>query len=209
MFTGIITDIGCVAAVRGNIASGLSIDIETRLDAKDLLVGASVACSGVCLTVTEPPEPRDNVLRFSVDVSPESLSVTAIGQWSVGHAINLEPALRMGDTLGGHWVSGHVDGVGIIERVIEAGEGHQRWFITCPNALMGYIAERGSIAVDGCSLTVVEVSSGYFAFNMIPHTRVQASFRHNNSGDLVHLEVDILARYVACWNAHDKDKGNT
>ena len=200
MFTGIVTDIGRLSAIRGSLEKGLSFDIVTRLPKADLAVGASVACGGVCLTVTKEIQRHENGWIFTVDASPETLSVTTLGDWKIGDAINLEAALRVGDPLGGHWVSGHVDGVGTVAEMITVGDGHTRWFITCPDALMVYIADRGSVAVDGCSLTVIEVTSRGFAFNMIPHTRAQTSFVERSVGVLVHIEVDILARYIARWN---------
>ncbi len=200
MFTGIITDIGRLYAIRGNAEGGFSFDIATRLPKADLAIGASVACSGVCLTVSAEVRSGDDGWIFTVDASPETLSVTNLGDWQVGEAINLEAALRVGDALGGHWVSGHVDGVGTVRTITTVGDGHMRWFIACPAELMVYIADRGSVAVDGCSLTVTEVTSEGFAFNMIPHTRAQTSFVERSEGASVHIEVDILARYIARWN---------
>ena len=201
MFTGIITDIGRLSAIPGTKEQGLRFDIATHLPQADLAIGASVACGGVCLTVTQEVQKQQNGARvFSVDVSPETLSVTTLGDWQVGMAINLEAALRVGDALGGHWVSGHVDGVGSVTKITPAGDGHQRWFIACPLELMVYIADRGSIAVDGCSLTVVEVDAEGFAFNMIPHTCAHTSFAERGEGASVHVEVDVLARYIARWN---------
>ncbi len=200
MFTGIITDVGRLSAISGSVDQGLSFDIATQLPKTDLAIGASVSCSGVCLTVTSAVQDDDGHWTFRVDASPETLSVTTLSDWRVGSSINLEAALRVGDALGGHWVSGHVDGVGSVQKITTAGDGHQRWFIACPSALMVYIADRGSVAVDGCSLTVIEVTSEGFAFNMIPHTRAQTSFVERREGALVHIEVDILARYIARWN---------
>lgn len=199
MFTGIITAVGCLKAVRGDSRRGLSLDIQCNLPRKDLAQGASVACNGVCLTVIKAEETVSDGYVFTAEVSPETLSVTDIGSWRNGHKINLEGSLRVGDALGGHWVTGHVDGLGHIQQVVTAGDGHQRWFIACPEELMGYIAPRGSVAVDGCSLTVVEVRTGYFALNMIPHTLGQTRFDECSVNDAVHIEVDILARYVARW----------
>lgn len=203
MFTGIIVAQGRVTTVCGDEKAGLSLDIFTDLAPKDLALGASVACNGVCLTVVNYTH-QDSGHVFRVDVSPETLSVTTLGQWAVGQEINLEPALRVGDALGGHWVTGHVDGIGQVKDIVPAGDGHERWFIACPDELMGYIACRGSVAVDGCSLTVVEIGAGYFVFNMIPHTRKETSFHQYGKDTPVHLEVDILARYAARWKeVHD------
>ena len=126
--------------------------------------------------------------------------MTTLDSWTVGAAVNLEAALRVGDALGGHWVSGHVDGVGTVSQIAPAGDGHERWFIACPHALLRYIADRGSVAVDGCSLTVVTVDSEGFGFNMIPHTRAETRFAECSIGTSVHIEIDILARYIARWN---------
>ena len=200
MFTGIITDVGRLNAIHGETSKGLSLDITTCLPEADLAIGASIACNGVCLTVTRKAQPHKQGWIFSVDVSPETLAVTTLNAWKIGDAINLEAALRVGDALGGHWVSGHVDGVGSVAQITPAGDGHERWFIACPAALMVYIADRGSIAVNGCSLTVVEIDAEGFAFNLIPHTRAQTNFSEHGTGALVHIEVDILARYIARWN---------
>ena len=200
MFTGIITDVGRIHTIKGNAEDGLCFQIATRLPKADLSLGASVACNGVCLTVTEAVQTDKEDWIFSVDVSPETLSVTTLADWQVGDGLNLEAALRVGDALGGHWVTGHVDGVGLVTKVTAAGDGHEQWFIACPADLMLYIANRGSVTVDGCSLTVVEVNVEGFGFNMIPHTRAQTRFAECDVGAAVHIEVDILARYIARWN---------
>ena len=192
MFTGIITDVGRVAAVeqRGD----LRLRIACGYDMAGVDLGASIACSGVCLTVVDKgPD------WFAVDVSAETLSRTAPGVWTQGAKLNLERSLRVGDELGGHIVTGHVDGVGEVESVAEVG-GSTRVAIIAPPEVEQYIAAKGSVALDGVSLTVNEVeplSEGVrFAINIIPHTAQQTSFSELASGRRVNIEIDILARYL-------------
>jgi riboflavin synthase len=193
MFTGIITDIGRIEAVehRGD----LRVRIACRVDTADAAMGASIACSGACLTVVERGSGW-----FAVDISAESVARTAPGLWHEGARLNLERALRVGDELGGHIVTGHVDGVG--EIVATAPEGDSmRMTIRVPSALAGYVAAKGSIAVDGVSLTVNEVEDGpdgtRIGINIIPHTAAQTTFDTLLPGRLVNLEIDVLARYLA------------
>lgn len=193
MFTGIITDIGSVKSVeqRGDTR----FVIGTHFDADDIDIGASICCSGACLTVVE--KGRDDAdFWFAVDVSAETLSKTTLGRWSSGTAINLERALKVGDELGGHIVSGHVDGVG---RVVDSRpEGDSiRWVFEVPDDIAPFVAPKGSIAINGVSLTVNEVSGSRFGVNIIPHTAAQTTFGTLAVGDKVNLEVDPLARYVA------------
>jgi riboflavin synthase len=189
MFTGIITDIGRVRTIEA--AGDPCYLIETRHDTAKIALGASIACSGVCLTVTETgPD------WFKVQVSAETLSRTTLGRWLVGTPINLELALKAGDELGGHIVSGHVDGVGLI--VGRAGENQSiRYMIEMPAGLERFVARKGSITIDGVSLTVNEVEANRFGVNIIPHTQSQTTFGAAVIGDPVNLEIDMLARYVA------------
>jgi len=192
MFTGIITDIGRVeaAAPRGD----LRLRIGCGYDMSGVDLGASIACSGVCLTVVEKGENW-----FAVDASAETLSRTASGMWEEGRRLNLERALRVGDELGGHIVTGHVDGVGEVEAVLEIG-GSTRITILAGDAVAPYLAAKGSVTVDGVSLTVNEVenlSDGVrFAVNIIPHTAAHTTLRAVEPGRPVNIEIDILARYL-------------
>jgi riboflavin synthase len=189
MFTGIVTDVGRVASVadRGDRRFVLT----TGFDTEGIDIGASISCSGCCLTVVEK-----GTGRFAVDASGETLSVTTLGDWREGTEVNLERALRLGDELGGHLVSGHVDGVGRVASIREEGASHRIAF-EAPADLARYIASKGSIAVDGVSLTVNEVDGRRFGVNIIPHTWTQTTFRHLAEGSRVNLEIDLLARYVA------------
>ena len=190
MFTGIVTDLGRLAA-REDTEGGLRLAIETGYDLATVETGASIACSGCCLTVVGKGEGR-----FSVDVSAETLSKTTLGDWRLGQAINLERSLKLGDELGGHLVYGHVDGVATIEAIEPEGES-LRFVFAAPEALASYIAPKGSVALDGVSLTVNEVESARFGVNIIPHTARATSFGALAVGDRVNLEIDMLARYVA------------
>jgi riboflavin synthase len=189
MFTGIITDIGRIAALerRGDLRARIATGYDTsRID-----IGASIACDGVCLTVVAlGPD------WFEVDISAETLSKTNLGQWSDGHRINLERALRVGDELGGHIVSGHVDGLAEIIARRDEGDSTRLQF-RAPDALAGFIAPKGSVALNGTSLTVNEVEGAVFGVNLIAHTKSVTNWGLAQVGDLVNLEIDTLARYVA------------
>lgn len=197
MFTGIITDLGALQDVtkRGDTR----FTISTGYDVTGIDIGASIACSGACLTVVDKGT-SSGKSWFAVDVSGETLARTSLGSWHAGRAINLERALRVGDELGGHIVTGHVDGVGHVKSIAEEG-GSRRIVIAAPRTLAGYIASKGSIAVDGVSLTLNEVEDQVeavvFGLNIIPHTLVHTSLGHSAPGDAVNLEIDILARYIA------------
>ena len=192
MFTGIVTDIGTVLAVRRE--GDLRIEIGTTFDATVLDLGASVACSGVCLTVVERAQGM-----FAVDVSAETVSLTAAGHWRQGARLNLERSLRVGDELGGHIVLGHVDGVGRVEAVRPDG-GSVRITVAAPPALAPFLATKGSVAVDGVSLTVNGVEDAddgpRFTLNIIPHTAEATTLRALVVGDEVNLEADPMARYL-------------
>jgi riboflavin synthase len=193
MFTGIITDVGRVRRrCRGaGPEGGLDLSIATAYDTAEIVLGASIACSGVCLTVVAV-EPG----AFLVQASAETLSCSTLGDWGEGTAINLERALRVGDELGGHIVSGHVDGVArILDRRVE-GES-VRFVIEAPSALMPFIAPKGSVALDGVSLTVNEVERDRFGVNIIPHTLSHTGFGEARPGTRMNIEIDPLARYVA------------
>jgi diaminohydroxyphosphoribosylaminopyrimidine deaminase / 5-amino-6-(5-phosphoribosylamino)uracil reductase len=189
MFTGIVTDIGTVRRVekRGDTR----FVIATHYRTAEIDIGASIACSGVCLTVVDKGGDT-----FSVDVSAETLSRTNLGSWKEGTAINLERALRMGDELGGHVVSGHVDGVGSIVSAKPEGDSLRLRF-RVPAALARFIAPKGSVAIDGTSLTVNEVEGCDFGVNIIPHTQAVTTWGHAAVGQAVNIEIDMLARYVA------------
>ncbi len=194
MFTGIITDVGRVRRIepRGDTR----VTIETAYDTAAIALGASIACSGPCLTVVDRGPGW-----FAVDVSGETLARTAGAMWTQGRALNLERALRVGDELGGHIVTGHVDGIGRVTSV-EAEGGSWRIGIAAPRALAAYVAAKGSIAVDGVSLTVNTVEdradgTAEFGINMIPHTAQHTTLRGLEPGHDVNLEVDPLARYLA------------
>lgn len=194
MFTGIVTDRGRIAArdMRGDTR----FVIETAYQASSIDIGASISCSGCCLTVVETGV-RDGLQNwFAVEASAETLSKTTLDDWTVDTRINLERALRLGDELGGHFVLGHVDGVA--EITDRAAEGDStRFTIRPPAELMRYIAPKGSVVLDGVSLTVNEVASDRFGVNIIPHTSEVTGFGAAQPGDRVNLEVDALARYVA------------
>jgi riboflavin synthase len=193
MFTGIVTALGTVRRIAPlNDGADMRLMITAPWpDTAAIVVGASIGCSGCCLTAVEVgPD------WFAADVSAETLSRTTMGRWRVGTCVNLERSLRLGDELGGHLVSGHVDGIG--EALSSAPEhGSTRWRFHVPPALSRFIAVKGSIAVDGVSLTVNEVTDDTFGVNIIPHTAAVTGFASLRPGDAVNLEIDMLARYVA------------
>ncbi|MCW5746642.1 MAG: riboflavin synthase [Alphaproteobacteria bacterium] len=196
MFTGIVTDVGEVTqVVAGGAAGDLRFTIATRYDMAPVAIGASICCSGCCLTVTTKGQAGGRGW-FTVDVSGETLSKTTLGGWQPGRRINLERSLKLGDELGGHLVYGHVDGVGHVASITPDG-GSMRFVFEAPDALAGFIAPKGSVAIDGVSLTVNEVDGARFGINIIPHTQDATTFGGAKPGDPVNLEVDMLARYVA------------
>lgn len=192
MFTGIVTDVGRVRSVR-ETNRDRRFEIETAFDTSTLDIGASVSHAGCCLTIVEKGPGW-----FAVEVSGETLSRTTLDQWAVGRRVNLERAARVGDELGGHIVSGHVDGVGEVVSVESEGGSH-RVRIRAPRPLHRYIAEKGSIAVEGVSLTVNEVEDDIFGVNLIPHTWEVTTLGELAPGGRVNLEIDMLARYLARW----------
>ena len=193
MFNGIVTDVGKISKVINNADRRFVISTAFNMDTVD--IGASIACGGVCLTVVEKT-PNS----FSVDVSQESLRVTSLSDWAEGSEINLERSLKLGDELGGHIVTGHVDCVGQIA-AFEAVGGSIKMDVSIPAEHRHLVAEKGSVCVDGASLTVngVEDSDNecLFSINLIPHTQEVTSFRKSATGDKVNIEFDVLARYVA------------
>ncbi|MDQ3124584.1 MAG: riboflavin synthase [Pseudomonadota bacterium] len=192
MFTGIVTDIGRVRKVE-QTARDCRYEIETAWDTSSIDLGASISHAGCCLTVTEKGPGW-----FAVEVSGETLSKTTLGDWREGDPVNLERAAKLGDELGGHIVSGHVDGLGRVVSVTPEG-GSRRIDIAAPAPLHRYIAAKGSITVDGVSLTVNTVDGQVFGLNIIPHTREATTLGALKAGDAVNLEIDMLARYLARW----------
>ena len=190
MFTGIIEGVGAIASIepRGG-------DVRLRVSAgtlafDDVRLGESIAVNGTCLTVV-----AFDAASFEADASTETLSLTTLGRLAVGAAVNLERAMRPNDRLGGHLVSGHVDGVGAVASIHDDARA-QRWRFTAPAALLRYIAKKGSICVDGVSLTVNEVDADGFEVALVPHTVAHTAFSSTQVGDAVNLEIDLVARYV-------------
>ncbi len=189
MFTGIITDIGEIRALTQE--GDLRARIATRYDTGGIDLGASIASDGVCLTVVAlGPD------WYEVQVSAETVAKTNLGDWHVGRRVNLERALRLGDEMGGHIVSGHVDGVAEVVGLRDEGDSTRLRF-RAPEALAGFIAPKGSVALNGTSLTVNEVEGAEFGVNLIPHTKTVTNWGDTKLGDRINLEIDTLARYVA------------
>ncbi|MDX9999052.1 MAG: riboflavin synthase [Phenylobacterium sp.] len=192
MFTGIVTDVGRVRSIR-ETNRDVRMEIETNYDLASIEMGASVAHAGCCLTVVEKGEGW-----FAVEVSGETRAMTTLGDWKEGQKVNLERPARVGDELGGHIVSGHVDGVGEVVSITPEGGSH-RIRIRAPRPLHRFIAPKGSITVDGVSLTVNEVEDDVFGVNVIPHTWDVTTIGLLSPGSKVNLEIDMLARYLARW----------
>jgi len=193
MFTGIITDIGAILEIEG--ASDMQVKIACAYDVDTINIGASISCSGVCLTVIEKDR-ENNKNWFKVDVSAETSSKTTTGTWGEGTQLNLERALKVGDELGGHMVSGHVDDLAEIIAIDKIGES-QRFRFRVTENLARYIAQKGSVCLDGTSFTVNDVSNHEFDINIIPHTLTVTTWGNCCVGDKVNLEIDVIARYVA------------
>jgi riboflavin synthase len=189
VFTGIVRERGRVAAIDGG-AEGVRLRVEAPATAAEVSVGDSVAVGGVCLTVVEIAAPQ-----LSFDAVPETLSRTALGRLQAGAEVNVEPALRAGEPLGGHVMQGHVDGVGRVRSAEPEGDGSRIW-IDAPPAVLRYCVEKGSIAVDGTSLTVAALDDAGFAVALIPHTLSETTLGALRPGDEVNLEADVLAKYV-------------
>jgi riboflavin synthase len=199
MFTGIVTDIGEITAIKpGGQTGDRRFVVRTRHDMKPVAMGASIACSGCCLTVIEK-----GADWFAVEASGETLDKTHLGDWKEGSRINLEMSLKLGDELGGHLVYGHVDGVGKVAAMTPEG-GSVRFAFEVPADLAPFIASKGSVAVDGISLTVNEVRGNRFGVNVISHTQAITTLGQAKVGQRVNLEVDMLARYVQRLLEHHK-----
>ena len=195
MFTGIVTDIGRIASTRP-LDQGVRLRIDTAYDPAGIAIGASIACAGVCLTVVMLPEPGANDRWFEVEAWEEALRLTSAGTWQDGTRLNLERALKIGDELGGHIVSGHVDGMAEIVERIEEGEA-VRFRLRVPAHLAKFIAPKGSVALDGTSLTVNAVTRDVFDVLLIHHSLSVTTWGERQAGDRVNLEIDTMARYAA------------
>ena len=189
MFTGIVTDLGRVKKIEK--AGDTRFEFETSYDMNTVDIGASIACNGACMTVIEKGEGW-----FAITASGESVNTTTMGSWEVGSEVNFERACKVGDELGGHIVSGHVDGVAEIVSIVEEGDSH-RFKFKSPQNLKNFIAPKGSVTLNGISLTVNEVEDDVFGINVIPHTMEVTNLGTAKTGDMVNLEIDMLARYVA------------
>ena len=191
MFTGIITDVGEIIELekRGDLRAR----IKTNYDAKGIAFGASIACDGICLTAVDF---GDN--WFDVEISAETVSKTIIGSglWEINYKVNLERSLKVGDELGGHIVSGHIDGIATVSSIVDEGDS-TRFTFEAPMELARFIAPKGSVALNGTSLTVNEVKGNAFGINLVPHTKKVTSWNKIQVGDPINLEIDTLARYVA------------
>lgn len=200
MFTGLVSDVGRVAAASGGNKLR-RFRIESAYDPQTIALGASIACSGPCLTVVASG-PRNQGSWFEVDVAAETLARTTAANWREGTRLNLERSLKVGDELGGHIVTGHVDGVAeIAAREEVTGEGEwgptARFVLRTPSSLMRFVAEKGSVSLDGTSLTVNAVEGDTFSVLLIPHTLAVTTWGERRAGDRVNLEVDLMARYAA------------
>ena len=195
MFTGIVTDIGKVAETT-ELPQGVRLRIDTAYDPKTIDIGASISCAGVCLTVTALPESSSNSRWFEVEAWEEALRLTTASSWQAGTRVNLERALKIGDELGGHIVSGHVDGKAIIVARKDEGEA-VRFTLEAPRELAKFIAPKGSVALDGTSLTVNHVNGVRFDVLLIHHSLQVTTWGERQVGDEVNLEIDTMARYAA------------
>jgi len=189
MFTGIVRERGRVASVEGD-GNGIRLRLDAPLTAAEVAIGDSVSLNGCCLTVVEA---ADGTLAF--DAVPETLSRSSLDGLEAGTELNVEPALRVGDPLGGHYVQGHVDGVGSVRSVEPEGDGRRVWF-DAPPGVLRYCVEKGSVAVDGVSLTIAELDESGFAVALIPHTLAATTLGTLEPGARVNLEADVLAKYV-------------
>jgi len=195
MFTGIVTDVGTVQRI-APLVKGLRFRIGTNYDPMGIDIGASIACAGVCLTVVALPDNGSNQRWFEVEAWDEALQLTTVAKWSEGTRVNLERALRIGDELGGHIVSGHVDGTALIAERKEEGDA-VRFVLEAPKELAKFIAPKGSVALDGTSLTVNRVEGNRFDVLLIQHSLTVTTWGERQVGDRVNLEVDTMARYAA------------
>jgi riboflavin synthase len=189
VFTGIVREVGLVASLDGD-SSGVRLEVVAPVTAADASVGDSVSVNGCCLTAVAVADGR-----LSFDAVPETLARTSLGQLARGARVNLEPALRAGEPLGGHYVQGHVDGVGAVRAVEPEGDGKRVWF-DAPAEVLRYVVEKGSVAVEGTSLTVAALDDAGFAVALIPHTLAETTLGDLAPGSRVNLEADVLAKYV-------------
>ena len=189
MFTGIITDIGTVRALEKK--GDTRIEITTRIDTTSINIGASICCSGVCMTVIERQDDW-----FAVEASGETISKTVLGSWALDTLINLERALKVGDEMGGHVVSGHVDGTAQVTDIFKEGKSLRVNFKTT-DILKRFVAPKGSVTLNGVSLTVNEVKGNSFGVNLISHTQIETTLGKLSTGEMINVEIDMLARYVA------------
>ncbi|RST87360.1 riboflavin synthase [Aquibium carbonis] len=203
MFTGIITDVGTVAEKR-SLNEGVRYRIETAYDPASIAIGASIACSGVCLTVVALPPDGSNARWFEVEAWEEALRLTTVSQWQVGTRINTERALKIGDELGGHIVSGHADGMATIVARKDEGDA-VRFTLEAPAELARFIAPKGSVALEGTSLTVNKVEGRRFDVLLIQHSLSVTTWGARQVGDAVNLEVDTMARYAARLAEADRE----
>ncbi len=195
MFTGIVTDIGEIRTVTAQTNNLSRIEIACAYDAASIALGASISCSGICLTVVGVKATGERTI-FAVDAAAETLRVTTAGQWRAGTKLNLERSLRAGDELGGHIVSGHIDGLAeIVSR--EDMKDQARFVLRAPKQLARFIASKGSVTLDGVSLTVNDVSNDQFSVHIIPHTLAVTTLGAAKAGGTLNLEIDVMARYAA------------
>ena len=192
MFTGIITDVGSILSLEQS--GDTKIKIKTAFETSGIDIGASIACSGVCLTVTDKGDDW-----FAVEASAETLSCTNLGNWKEGSAVNLERVLKMGDELGGHVVTGHVDAVISVKDMETIGDSTKVTF-SLPKDYAGFVAQKGSVTLDGISLTVNSVGDDFFTVNVISHTKGNTTFDGLSVGQSINMEIDVLARYVSRMN---------
>ncbi len=195
MFTGIVTDIGEVRTVAARADDLSRIEIACGFDAASIALGASISCSGICLTVVDLKTDGSRTM-FAVDAGAETLRLTTAGQWRAGAKVNLERSLKVGDELGGHIVSGHIDGLAaVVSR--EDLKDQARFVLRAPKELSRFVAAKGSVTLDGVSLTVNDVSGAEFSVHIIPHTLAVTTFGAAKAGDMLNLEIDVMARYAA------------
>lgn len=209
MFTGLVSGVGEVVSVEQQ-GSTKRLRISCNYAAETIAIGASIACAGPCLTAVAVGT-AGNRTWFEVEAGAETLERTTLASWAVGKRLNLERSLKIGDELGGHLVSGHVDGVATVIRRVDLGE-TSRFDIEAPAAVAGFIAEKGSVSLDGASLTVNGVDGQTFSVLLIPHTLAVTTWNAGKAGDKLNLEVDMMARYaarLADWNGRARDRGNS
>jgi riboflavin synthase len=195
MFTGIVTDVGEVLSIEERVEGLRQLVIGSNYDSASIAIGASIACSGVCLTAVATAK-TGNRDTFTVDAAAETLALTTVGRWQKGRRINLERSLKVGDELGGHLVSGHVDGLATVVSREDLTD-MARFTLRVPQPLKRFVAQKGSVALDGVSLTVNEVNDDTFSVLIIPHTLSVTTFGALQAGDAINLEIDVMARYAA------------